>query len=50
MSNKQIAKSLVISQRTAESHVENILVKLGFNSRAKVAAWLKEQQTDLSRH
>ncbi|MFD2083405.1 non-specific serine/threonine protein kinase [Actinopolymorpha cephalotaxi] len=41
--NKQIAGALVIAQRTAESHVENILVKLGFTSRAQVAAWTAEQ-------
>src|SRR5262249_28067466 len=29
LSNRQIAARLVISQRTAESHVENILAKLG---------------------
>jgi DNA-binding NarL/FixJ family response regulator len=39
MSNKEIAAHLVIAQRTAESHVENILSKLGFGSRSQVAAW-----------
>jgi len=39
LSNKDIATDLVISQRTAESHVEHILTKLGFTSRAQVAAW-----------
>jgi len=39
-SNKQIAAELVISQRTAEGHVERILTKLGFTSRAQVAAWV----------
>jgi two-component system, LytTR family, response regulator LytT len=39
MSNKEIAIRLVIAQRTAESHVENILNKLGFGSRSQVAAW-----------
>ncbi|NKQ55489.1 AAA family ATPase [Amycolatopsis sp. K13G38] len=39
LSNKQIAARLVISQRTAEGHVENVLAKLGFQSRAQVAAW-----------
>ena len=39
LSNKQIADRLVISQRTVESHVENILAKFGFTSRAQVAAW-----------
>jgi predicted ATPase/DNA-binding CsgD family transcriptional regulator len=39
LSNKDIAGRLVISQRTAESHVDNILTKLGFANRAQVAAW-----------
>ncbi len=48
LSNKEIAGTLVISQRTAESHVEHILTKLGFTSRAQVAAWIAEQRTDAS--
>ncbi|MDI2030608.1 LuxR C-terminal-related transcriptional regulator [Saccharopolyspora sp. TS4A08] len=44
MSNKEIANSLVISRRTAEAHVEHILVKLGFTSRGQIAAWLSEQR------
>ena len=39
-SNKQIAAQLVISPRTAEGHVERILAKLGFTSRAQAAAWV----------
>jgi predicted ATPase/DNA-binding CsgD family transcriptional regulator len=38
MSNKEIAAQLVISQRTAETHVEHILTKLGFNSRTQIVA------------
>ena len=38
-SNKDIASELVISQRTAEAHVEHILTKLGFNSRTQIASW-----------
>jgi non-specific serine/threonine protein kinase len=45
-SNKQIAAGLVISQRTAENHVEHILTKLGFTSRAQVAAWAAASQPD----
>jgi predicted ATPase/DNA-binding CsgD family transcriptional regulator len=45
-SNKQIAAELVISQRTAENHVEHILTKLGFTSRAQVAAWAAASQPD----
>ncbi|WP_203973063.1 ATP-binding protein [Planotetraspora silvatica] len=44
LSNKEIAAALVISQRTAEGHIEHILNKLGFNSRAQVAAWLSERR------
>ncbi|WP_433602397.1 protein kinase domain-containing protein [Nocardia sp. CA-135953] len=40
LSNKQIAAKLVISQRTVDGHVEHILTKLGFASRAQVAAWI----------
>ena len=39
-SNKDIAAALVIARRTAENHVEHILAKLGFTSRAQVAAWV----------
>jgi predicted ATPase/DNA-binding CsgD family transcriptional regulator len=39
LSNREIARSLVISERTAEGHVQHILVKLGFTSRAQIAAW-----------
>ncbi|WP_280358938.1 LuxR C-terminal-related transcriptional regulator [Nocardia otitidiscaviarum] len=41
-SNKRIATELVISTRTAETHVEHILTKLGFTSRTQVAAWAHE--------
>ncbi|MCI2422337.1 LuxR C-terminal-related transcriptional regulator [Saccharopolyspora sp. K220] len=44
MSNKDIAATLVISQRTAEAHVEHILAKLGFTSRAQIATWIAGQQ------
>ncbi|HXA59105.1 MAG TPA: LuxR C-terminal-related transcriptional regulator [Streptosporangiaceae bacterium] len=43
MSNKGIATELVIAQRTAEGHVEHIMNKLGFNSRAQIAVWVGEQ-------
>jgi len=43
MSNKEIATTLVISKRTAETHVEHILTKLGFNNRNQVTAWVSEQ-------
>ncbi|MGI5291014.1 ATP-binding protein [Nonomuraea polychroma] len=43
MTNKEIAASLVIAQRTAEGHIEHILTKLGFNSRSQIAVWVGEQ-------
>ncbi|WP_214317477.1 LuxR C-terminal-related transcriptional regulator [Nonomuraea sediminis] len=43
LTNKEIAASLVISQRTAEGHIEHILSKLGYRSRAQIAVWVKEQ-------
>ncbi|MEV0171317.1 LuxR C-terminal-related transcriptional regulator [Streptomyces sp. NPDC050803] len=41
--NQQIADALVISRRTAEGHVERILVKLGFGRRSQVAVWFSRQ-------
>jgi len=38
-SNRQIAEELVITERSAESHVERIRARLGFRSRAQVAVW-----------
>jgi predicted ATPase/DNA-binding CsgD family transcriptional regulator len=43
LSNREIAARLVVAQRTAEGHVENILAKLGFTSRSQVAGWLAAQ-------
>lgn len=44
MSNKKIAATLVIAQRTAENHVEHVLAKLGFTSRAQIAVWVSRAQ------
>jgi predicted ATPase/DNA-binding NarL/FixJ family response regulator len=44
LSNREIASRLVIAQRTAEGHVEHILAKLGFTSRAQIAAWVAEHR------
>ncbi len=40
LSNKEIGARLFISERTVESHVRSIMNKLGFNSRAQIAAWI----------
>ncbi|MGX1757933.1 ATP-binding protein [Streptomyces lydicus] len=39
LTNREIAARLVIAPRTAEGHVQRILTKLGFSSRAQIAAW-----------
>ena len=40
MTNRQIGERLYVAERTAETHVENILMKLGFTSRTQVARWV----------
>jgi DNA-binding CsgD family transcriptional regulator/transcriptional regulator with XRE-family HTH domain len=42
LTNRQIAEMLVIAEGTAGVHVDHILNKLGFRSRAQVAAWAAE--------
>jgi predicted ATPase/DNA-binding CsgD family transcriptional regulator len=44
LTNQDIATHLVISKRTAESHIENILTKLGFNNRTQIARWITERE------
>lgn len=39
LTNKEIAARLVISARTAETHVQNVLMKTGFSTRNRVASW-----------
>jgi predicted ATPase/DNA-binding CsgD family transcriptional regulator len=38
-SNREIAAAQVVSIKTVEAHVSHILGKLGFSSRAQIAAW-----------
>jgi DNA-binding CsgD family transcriptional regulator len=39
LTNRELAERLGISERSAESHLERIRLRLGFRSRAQVAAW-----------
>jgi non-specific serine/threonine protein kinase len=42
LTNRQIAERLVVSERAAAAHVENILNKLGVSSRTQIAVWAAE--------
>ncbi|MEV6941429.1 helix-turn-helix transcriptional regulator [Streptomyces sp. NPDC051172] len=44
MTNRPPAGLLGLSPRTADTHVANILSKLGFGCRAQIAAWWAENQ------
>jgi DNA-binding NarL/FixJ family response regulator len=46
LSNRAIADRLVISERTAQNHVQHILGKLGFANRAQIAAWASRNRRD----
>jgi DNA-binding CsgD family transcriptional regulator len=41
--NREIAETLIVGERTVETHISNILSKLGFNSRRQIAAWAIEK-------
>lgn len=41
--NREIAAELVLSERTVEKHVENVMHKLDFTTRAQVAVWAAGQ-------
>lgn len=44
LTNRQLASALHISERTAESHVQNIMTTLGFQSRSQIATWSTQHQ------
>jgi len=44
LSNPAIARRLYVSRATVASHVGHILVKLGFSSRAQIAAWAAQRR------
>jgi NarL family two-component system response regulator LiaR len=41
-SNREIADALVVTKRTIETHINNILYKLNLTSRAQIAVWAVE--------
>ena len=44
LSNPAIARRLYLSRTTVASHVAHILTKLGFSSRAQIAAWAAQRR------
>ncbi|MCG8914539.1 LuxR C-terminal-related transcriptional regulator [Actinokineospora sp. PR83] len=44
LSNRDIAAKLVMSPRTAETHVQHVLTKLGFTRRTQIAAWIAARE------
>jgi len=41
-SNQEIADRLIVTKRTVETHVGNIMFKLGYTSRTQIAVWAVE--------
>lgn len=46
MTNREIARALFISERTAEGHIQQILNALGLRSRTQIAAWFVRHQLE----
>jgi predicted ATPase/DNA-binding SARP family transcriptional activator/DNA-binding CsgD family transcriptional regulator len=44
LSNRQIAQTLYLSERTIENHVSKILRKLDLDSRTEIASWATQQR------
>lgn len=43
LSNREVARTLVLSERTVESHVRSILAKTGLSSRTELTRWYLQQ-------
>lgn len=45
LTNRQAAEQLLVTPRTIETHLEHIFAKLGFQTRAEVAAWAARNES-----
>ena len=41
LANRAVAEKLVVSERTVETHVRNVLAKLGLHNRTELAARMR---------
>jgi DNA-binding NarL/FixJ family response regulator len=48
LTNRQIAIKLHLSERTVETHVTNMLNKLGLNSRVQLSRWIADVAAERS--
>jgi DNA-binding NarL/FixJ family response regulator len=48
LSNGEIAEQLVLSKRTVEKHMSNILSTLGLTNRAQIVRWAIEHGVAIS--
>jgi len=44
--NRAIAEELFMSERTAQTHVQHILTKLGLSNRTQIAAWMASKRQE----
>ena len=47
LTNREIAERLVLSERTAQNHVQHILTKLGLANRSQVAVWVNSRKLSM---
>lgn len=48
LANHEIAATLVVTEQTVETHVQEMLTKLGFTARTEIATWAAEQGLHLA--
>jgi DNA-binding NarL/FixJ family response regulator len=44
LTNREIAEELLLSERTAQNHVQHILGKLALSNRSQIAVWMTRQE------